>query len=303
MPSFGPMEAWETSRYCAASTTDSIALPWKQSPNGDFSPLERMACLSMSRQLFRFRSGPEGEHSFSSQNLPRNSRLHVAGVGIKSGRCLGRHRSQRLPASVLRGSAFFSFERVVNRTIGADLVVPALRPSLDREIRAVNARNAAFTHHNFAENVVVDGNRGAEQLVFAFVGGSKRRWQPDLQRLESDLLLELAECRLVHADSTEIVAEGHIFRIAVLIDLRSLKCIDVERTGLRLHDFARPLVAGRKPVTLVESLGDHDLVLAVHQVKRGRILQCDANAEFEMGHRRALDQFVVAAYDFDDLAG
>src|SRR5436305_15090668 len=58
------------------------------------------------------------------------------------------------------GSArrFSFFQGGVDGCVGADLVIAALSPALDGEIRGINSRNATFSYHDFAEDVAVHGH-------------------------------------------------------------------------------------------------------------------------------------------------
>ena len=112
-----------------------------------------------------------------------------------------------------------------------------------------------------------------EEAVFAFVGRGHGGGEAHFQGLERDFLLEFAEGRFVHANAAQVEAENHVFGVAVLVELGGLKGVDVEGAGLRLHDFAGALVAGGEAVALVERFGNHDLVLAIHQIERGGFLR------------------------------
>ena len=68
-----------------------------------------------------------------------------------------------------RSGALALLQRRVNRRIGADFVVLPLGPAGHREICRIDARNAALAHHDLAEDGMVDWDRGAEQLVLAFI--------------------------------------------------------------------------------------------------------------------------------------
>src|SRR5438270_6197658 len=46
-------------------------------------------------------------------------------------------------------------QRGVDNRVGADFVVRTLGPALHGKICGINARNAAFAHHNFTEDIPV----------------------------------------------------------------------------------------------------------------------------------------------------
>ena len=64
---------------------------------------------------------------------------------------------------------FALFESGVDRFGGADLVVRALGPSLDREVCRIDARNATLAHHDLPENIAVYGDGSAEEPILSFV--------------------------------------------------------------------------------------------------------------------------------------
>ena len=74
----------------------------------------------------------------------------------------------------LRSARRFSFfQGGVDGCVGADLVIAALSPALDGEIRGINSRNATFSYHDFAEDVAVHGDGRALQAVLALVRRGK----------------------------------------------------------------------------------------------------------------------------------
>src|SRR6266849_4081174 len=129
------------SAFCAASTTVSISSPARPFPGGNSIPPPRTALPSTLRPRFRFRSDPRGRTS----------------------------EPDRLP---LR--RFPLLQRRINRRIGTHLVIRLLGPALYREVAGINARYAAFPHHNFSEDIPIHRDRSAEQPVLSFVRGGER---------------------------------------------------------------------------------------------------------------------------------
>src|SRR4029077_16328918 len=146
-------------------------------------------------------------------------------------------------------SALPLFQRRVDHGIGADFVILALGPALDRKVSGIDARDAAFTHDNLAEDITVDGHRGAEEAVFPFIRRRQRRGQAHLQGLERNFFFQLAKSGFIHANAAEVEADDHVFGVAVLVEFRGLKRVYVEGPGLGLHYFASALIARRQAVT------------------------------------------------------
>src|ERR1700680_890928 len=145
-------------------------------------------------------------------------------------------------------SPLLLLQRRINRWIRADLVVWPLRPSLYRKIRRIDPRNPALPHHNFPKDIPIDRHGSAAQPVLPFIRRSQRRRQLHLQRLQRDLLLQLAKGHFIHANPAQVEAQNLLFRVPVLIPLRRLEGIQVKRSRLRFHHLARPLVARGQPV-------------------------------------------------------
>ena len=61
----------------------------------------------------------------------------------------------------LRLRAFFLFQRGVDCGVGADFVIVAVGPALDREILNIDSWHPTRAHHNLAKDVAVDGDSGA----------------------------------------------------------------------------------------------------------------------------------------------
>ncbi len=64
------------------------------------------------------------------------------------------------PHCLLRGGGF-SFQFGVDGGVGANFVVPAFRPELDREIMRIDLRHTAAAHHDLAEDIVADRDKPA----------------------------------------------------------------------------------------------------------------------------------------------
>ena len=65
--------------------------------------------------------------------------------------------------------------------------------------------------------------------------------------------------------------------------------------------LARPAAARRQPVALVQRLGDHDLLAAIHQVHGSRILVRDPDAQLQRRQSVLERELVVGAHDLDHL--
>src|SRR5712691_7217 len=113
-----------------------------------------------------------------------------------------------IPAWNLSCRSLPLLQRRINRGIGADLVVRALSPSLDRKVRGIDPWNAALAHYYLAKDVPIHRNRGAEEPILPFIRRQRRR-QLHLKRLERNLFLQLAEGHFVHANAAKVEAQNH----------------------------------------------------------------------------------------------
>src|ERR1700730_9619328 len=99
-------------------------------------------------------------------------------------------------------------------------------------------------------------------------------WSPDRER---DFLLKFAKSRFAHAESTDVVVQPHFFESALRAiaagDAILASASDLQRVNLKYprigRDFlAHALAARRETVALVDGVGDHDAMFAIHQIKR-----------------------------------
>ena len=72
-----------------------------------------------------------------------------------------------------------------------------------------------------------------------------------------------------------------------------LNRVHLEDSGIGREFLADALVAGRETVALIDSVGNHDAVLAIHQVERRRILVGNTQADFHRGQTGAFQESIV----------
>src|SRR5579864_5710817 len=142
MASFVRMARWVMFACCVEWTSAWTNSPAMRSRNGNSIRRRRTGFQLMSRRLSRFRFVDQ-----TSEPLSECSRSDF----------------------ILALGSLALFQRRINRLISTDLVVKPVRPSFYREVRRIDARDAAFTNDNLAEDILVNRDRTREQLVFALV--------------------------------------------------------------------------------------------------------------------------------------
>src|SRR5208337_3644192 len=149
-----------------------------------------------------------------------------------------------------------------------------------------------------------DGNDADEELALVVDPGAIK---PRLARIrcpggERNFLLQFAKGRFTQADSADVVVKAHYFRSVIVIAAASdLNRVHLEDAGIGREFLADALVAGGETVALIDGVGNHDAVLAIHQVERRRILVGDAQANFHLGQAGAFQKFVVLAQQAHNL--
>src|SRR2546430_17346506 len=153
----------------------------------------------------------------------------------------------------------FAFDGRINGGIGTDFVIPAISPSLQREVGQIYLLDPASTHHNLAKNIIAHRHQGAvEKIIFS---------TPQLRQIEPtgfdrNLLLKPAECGFTDANAIYVVGQNkviHVLRGLYIAD--RLKRINVERALHALDRGPNALLAGREAVTLIPPISDPDGVL------------------------------------------
>ena len=65
--------------------------------------------------------------------------------------------------------------------------------------------------------------------------------------------------------------------------------------------LSHPFAAGGQSVTLIQCIGNHDVLFAIHEVQGRGILKRNSSSQFERGQSGSLQQMIVATHDFDNL--
>src|SRR5689334_11122596 len=128
----------------------STALQPKPFRNGGSTLPRKTARPLTSKRRFRFRSG---QHVWdqTSKGFPPNLQI------------------ERRPCR-LGTSSLALLEGRIDQRVGTNLVIGAVGPSLDDEVRRIDTRNSALAHHDLAVDVAVDRNGRAEELVLSLIG-------------------------------------------------------------------------------------------------------------------------------------
>ena len=89
--------------------------------------------------------------------------------------------------------------------------------------------------------------------------------QVQLTGLERNLLLQPLESSLAQANSVQVVFQDEILgALSGIGILYGLKSVDIERALDACNRLAHAFVAAGQPVALIQRVGNHNLLVAVH---------------------------------------
>src|ERR1019366_4174782 len=271
--------------------------PWRSKRWSKF----RFGCGGISEQVKRRMS--------SKVSVAVSARVGTAALAERSSAVASGHSNSETALTSGR-CRFLRGQGRVHSGIGADFVVVAVGPAQDGWIADIDLGDAVLADGDLAKYSIRDGNGADEELAlvvdpWAIKPRLTPIWYPGRKR---DFLAQFAERRLTQTNSAYVVVEAHFFGARIVIVLliapaSDLNRVNPEDSSIGREFLANALTAGGETIALVDSVGNHDAVVAIHQVERGGILVGDAQAEFHLGQTGTLQQLVVVAEQAQNLPG